>query len=424
MGERPLRITIVGINYSPESTGIAPYTTSLAEGLVANGHRVTVVTGYPHYPKWKVSEGYTGFRMDETVRGVHLNRLRHYVPEAPSNVRRGLMEFSFGIRSVTTSWSKPDVVLFASPALIATYVGLLRARVGRKRTVLWVQDLYSRGAVETKSTSGIVARLLSVLETHAFTMADRIVAIHEVFSRQIRESSGLPASRVEVIRNWTHLVDSAQMATRADVRSSMGWREDEIVVLHAGNMGVKQGLENVLDAAKLASKNGSSVRFVLLGDGSQSERLKLLGAGIPNVMFVDPVEDDAFQNVLKAADILLVNELPGIAAMSVPSKLTSYFNSSRPVLAATDAGSATALEIDCSGGGIRVDAGKPDQLLAGVERLGQDKGLATRLGNDGLRFRKEYLEAGGAVRRFEQLLTSIAGAPRRPARVRGHNISS
>lgn len=415
MSGRRLRITVIGVNYAPEASGNAPYTTALAEGLAARGHRVTVLTGYPHYPQWRVRDGYTGSSMEETIGGVTVKRLRHYVPSHPTNLRRALMELSFGLRTVACGWGNPDVVLFVSPALISTACGLVRARLGRTRSAVWVQDLYSLGAVETGTTPGAVARVLAALESRTLSMAHRTVAIHERFRRHICSRFGVPAARVEVVRNWTHLDDGAPLPEVDAVRRSMGWAEDDIVVLHAGNMGVKQGLENVVKAASLASAHDSPVRFVLLGDGNQATKLNALGGSVPRLSFADPVDDGAFQGVLAAADILLVNELPGVAGMSVPSKLTSYFNSGRPVLAATDAGSTTACELEESGGGLRVEAGEPGQLLEAAERLGRDPELGERLGDAGLAYRRDNLEAAGAVARFEELLATLASGEPAPA---------
>jgi hypothetical protein len=52
MTAEPLNFVIVGINYAPEITGCAPYNTDLAEKLASAGHKVTVITGLPHYPEW------------------------------------------------------------------------------------------------------------------------------------------------------------------------------------------------------------------------------------------------------------------------------------------------------------------------------------------------------------------------------------
>src|SRR5690606_33378551 len=137
----------------------------------------------------------------------------------------------------------------------------------------------------------------------------------------------------------------------------------ELVVLHAGNQGAKQGLENVVEAARAADAQGAPVRFVLLGDGSRRAALQAAASGIRSIQLVDPLPEDRFPAALAAADVLLVNELAGLAEMSVPSKLTSYFDAGRAVLAATSAGSTTAHEIQASGAGVRVDAEDPQALL-------------------------------------------------------------
>lgn len=52
-----LDVLVLGMHYPPEHTGNAPYTTGMVGALHAAGHRVRVVTGYPHYPAWEVTAG-------------------------------------------------------------------------------------------------------------------------------------------------------------------------------------------------------------------------------------------------------------------------------------------------------------------------------------------------------------------------------
>ncbi|WP_260502448.1 glycosyltransferase [Rhodococcus aetherivorans] len=75
-----VRIAILGINFAPEPTGIAPYTTLLASGLAARGHEVEVLTGFPHYPQWKRLDGGFRFRSDEIEDRVRIRRFGHHVP--------------------------------------------------------------------------------------------------------------------------------------------------------------------------------------------------------------------------------------------------------------------------------------------------------------------------------------------------------
>lgn len=401
---------MLGLNYSPEPTGNAPYTASLAEGLSAAGHDVHVVAGYPHYPEWKLRDEYRGWRHTEIINGVVVKRLRHRIPRAPNALSRMHMELSFGARLLFTRWEKPDVVIVVSPALFASALAILRVRVSPNRPIvaIWVQDLYSRGVAETGG-GGMLAWIATLVEATILKSADGVVAIHERFKSHMVDSLGVAAGCVSVIRNWTHLEKSPTSGLDA-MRTKFGWAPQDIVVLHAGNMGKKQGLENVLDAARLAQKRGSRVRFILMGDGNQRRTLEAMATGLDHLTFLPPLPEDEFLTALAAADILLVNELPGMKDMAVPSKLTSYFNAGRPVIAATDENSVTAMEIQASHGGLRVDAADPEALLTAAERIGCDLKAAGALGEAGLRFRHEMLSEEAALGHYDEFVSRLASS--------------
>ena len=181
-----------------------------------------------------------------------------------------------------------------------------------------------------------------------------------------------------------------------------------MVILHAGNMGYKQGLENVVAAAELAGKTQRRARFVLLGDGNQRAALQARAVGVETLQFLPPLDEHDFPAALGAADVLLVNERPGVAQMSVPSKLTSYFSSGRPILAATDADGLTACELTASGAGICVPADRPDLLLSEALRLGRDQQLGERLGEAGRRYCDELLSQDSALDRYEKWIVDLA----------------
>lgn len=404
-----LRIAIIGLNYTPEPTGNAPYTARLAEALVSAGHEVRVVTGYPHYPEWRINSAYTGWTRHEVINEVAVKRLRHFVPQKPQALARMLMEFSFGTRAALANWGNADVVVLVSPALFSSALAIVRARMSPRRPAIavWVQDIYSRGVVETKSGSKLAAGAMVKVESLILRAADGVIAIHERFQDYLVTTLGVARADTRVIRNWTHLPESPTAGIE-EMRTRLGWLRDEIIVLHAGNMGKKQGLDNVIHAARLAQDRGSTVRFVLMGDGNQRKYLESQSSDIRNLDFVDPLPEHDFQTALAAADILLVNELPGLRDMAVPSKLTSYFNAGVPVIAATDEGSVTASEIAASSGGIRVDAADPVSLLNAAEELGTKPELARSLGKSGLQFRHETLSEASAIAQYDEFITSLA----------------
>ncbi|RLP68703.1 glycosyltransferase WbuB [Mycetocola manganoxydans] len=402
-----MRVTIVGLNYAPEPTGIAPYTAGLAEGLVARGHAVHVVTAYPHYPQWEIAAGYTGRTHEEELDGVSVLRVKPYVPRKLTSLKRLLMELHFGIRAVFSPWEAPDVVILVTPALFATRIVALRARLARTPTCVWVQDIYSLGIAETGAGSR-AARAVALIERSTLRAATRVVVIHDRFRRYLSANLGVEQSAVDVVRNWSH-IDTDALRHDATIRARFGWEPDDIIVLHAGNMGAKQGLLNVVRASQLADERGSRVRFVLLGDGNMREALEAEG---PNsrLQFLDPLPDGAFEAALASADILLVNELPGLTEMSVPSKLTSYFATGLPVIGSVDEDSTTAEELRSAGAGPIVDPTRPIDLLLAAEDLAADPERAARHGRSAQEYRVEMLTADSSISSFAAILFELAAS--------------
>ena len=113
-----MRICVVSINYEPEESGIAPYTTGMAVGLAARGHDVEVLTGLPHYPEWRVNPAYRGLSgTAKAMDGVVVRRFAHYVPANPTTRSRVIFETTFGARVASARWDKPELVLTVSPSV-------------------------------------------------------------------------------------------------------------------------------------------------------------------------------------------------------------------------------------------------------------------------------------------------------------------
>lgn len=403
-------MSILSLHFPPEETGNAPYIGALAVGLSAGAHRVTAYVAHPHYPEWKVRAGYGQWRSTETIDGVTVHRLRHFVPRPPRGLRRLLSELSFGLRLLPSRLSSDSVVVAVSPALFATALAVLRIRLTpwRPSLVVWVQDIYTLGLVETKQGGDFSAIITRFVERFVLRAADRVVAIHPRFAEYLIENLGIKSKRITVIRNWTHL-RPAPAISRRDARAALGWPADVLLAVHTGNMGKKQGLENVVEAARLADERRAPIKFVLVGDGSERTRLEQLAQEIERIEFVDPLNETDYRCALAAADCLLVNELPGVATMAVPSKLTSYFDATRPILAATDAKGIAAEEIEKASAGVAVPAGDPQALLEMALQLSEDSERAAACGAAGRRYCRELLTADAAIAAFESVVREVAG---------------
>ena len=403
------RILLVGINSRPETTGIAPYTSYLAEHFVKSGHEVTVVTGFPHYPAWRLEPGERRMRAEENRNGVRVLRRRHYVPRTQSALRRAAYEGTFLIHGMLSRPRRPDVVFGVIPSLsgglLARYFA---ARAGVSYALIF-QDMMAPAARQSGIGGGVrVAGVTAALERWAAGKARTVAIAAETFRPYLTEM-GVSDDRIVDFPNWAHL--GRPTTDRATTRKRLGWPEDCTIVLHAGNMGLKQGLDQVVEAARRSEALGTPAVFVLMGDGSQRRALQARAEGVGCLQFLPFQPEDEVPNVLNAADVLLVSERPTVIDMSLPSKLTSYFAAGRPIVAAVPPAGSTAREIMRSGAGVIVPIANPDDLNAAVQGLKSDPARAAQLGAAGLRYAAAALDLATARQRMDDLLGRTLPAP-------------
>lgn len=399
---RRSRLLVVGLNYAPELTGIAPYTAAMAQGL-SRDHDVQVLTTHPHYPHWRLGEGGRVWRADEGDSSLRVTRLRHYVPGNPTGATRILSEASFAARVALSRVRRPDAIVCVSPALLSVAASRLLARRWRVPLGVVVQDLYGRAFEELDVFGGRLNHSAHRLERGLLTSATGLASIHRRMAETLVDSYGVSGAAITTIPNWAFV--AAPTGDRAVTRRERGWAEDETIALHGGNMGAKQGLEHLLEAARRARETHPRLRFVLAGDGNQRQTLQKLSDGLTNVSFIDPMQGDLYMNLLAAADVLVLNETPGLREACAPSKLTSYFAAGRPVVAATVDGSAAAMEIEASGAGVVVPPGDPLRLIEAIDDIQLDGGapFAAR----GVEYARTRLSEEAALEAYRTWVASL-----------------
>ncbi len=407
------RITIVGINYAPETTGIAPYTTALARALDAAGAHVHVVTGLPHYPQWAVSDARyaKGSIFRERDGNIEITRCRHFVPAKPDLLGRLRMEATFLARAVRIVGKKDsDLILTVTPSLAGLAAGVLGRR-GRPVGSI-VHDLTGNAAQETGSAKAGVGSAISWAEHALLRRCRRVGVIATEFGSDLA-AAGVEAEALVDVPNFTHIEPAAECTAAA--RSRLGWDADRFTVVHTGNMGAKQGLLSVVAAADLAAAEHLDVDFVLMGDGNQREALEAAAQGVPRLRIVPLVSAADYPLVLAAADVLLVNELPGVRQMSLPSKLTSYAAAGKPILAAVDPAGITGKFLRDTRLGHVVPSGDAQALLQAVRTLSNDSHLTGDLADASTRVFHSHYDRASAYRRYVDFAVSVAGLPAIPA---------
>jgi putative colanic acid biosynthesis glycosyltransferase WcaI len=402
------KILITTNYYWPEDAGSAPYLTGLAEHL-SEGNEVLVATTFAHYPEWRsTARGRLG--ATETHKGVRIRRRWTYVPRRQSAAHRAAYELamlSMGLTALPWRW-KPDVVIGTCPSLSGGALAATAARRHRVPYALVFQDLMGLAAQQSGVSGGArVAGAVRAAELRLAAGATRVGVIAEGFRRYL-EAGGIPPEKIDRLRNWTRRTEPPE--GRDETRRRFGWADSDFVCVHGGNMGQKQGLDNLLETAALLPRDGIRIAFV--GDGNDRPRLEEIARtrGLTNVDFIAMQGPGDWEETMQASDLLLVNQRASVMDMSLPSKLTSYFASGKPVLAAVSADSETAYEIESATAGLVVPPAEPAMFADAIVALRDDPGRAEALAAGGREYAASKLERQNALLEYDRFVERVLAA--------------
>ncbi|WP_250465403.1 MULTISPECIES: glycosyltransferase WbuB [unclassified Caballeronia] len=408
-----MRILIYGLNYAPELTGTGKYTAEMAEALAAGGHEVRVVCAPPYYPEWKVGEGYRSWlHRIESRKGVRVWRAPLWVPKKPSGAKRMLHLASFALASMPAlaahvAW-RPHIVMSIAPSLANAPGALALARLTGARSWLHIQDFEVDAAFDLGLLKNARASRMALgFERWLMKHFDVVSSISDkMVDRAVRK--GVELTRVFHLPNWVDTGAIFPLDRPSEFRRELGIGEHTGVVLYSGNMGAKQGLEVLADAAAaLASRD--DIVFVFCGNGATKAELQKRCAGLKNTRFMclQPVE--RLNELLNLADVHVLPQRGDVADLVMPSKLTGMFASSRAVIAMAHGG--TELYEAVNGRGVVIKPESAKDLTDAIEMLIGDPELRASHGEQGRLFAQERLSPASVFARLEDRLISLIGKP-------------
>jgi len=322
-----MKILVCGMNYAPELTGIGKYSGEMAEWLARQGHEVRFVAAPPYYPEWKVHAGYSpmSYRYEE-INGVGVWRCPVYVPGRPSGFKRIVHLLSFALSSLPVMlrhacW-RPDVVVTIEPPLFCAPASWLTARLSGAQCWLHVQDFevdaaFALGLLSSARVRGLVL----FLESWLMRRFDRVSSISGSMVRRLTERR-VDSTQAVLFQNWSDLETIKHDASGAAAfRRKHHIAEQTFLALYSGNMGEKQGLEMVLQAAE--SLQHEDILFVLCGEGAARNTLMARAENMRNVLFLDLQPLHELPAMLSAANVHLIVQKADAADLVMPSKLTN-----------------------------------------------------------------------------------------------------
>lgn len=354
--------------YTPEhSTGTRHW--SLARRLVELGHHVTIVSSsFFHTARRETRLAGAETHKREVIDGVDYLWLRAPAYGGNSLGRLwNMLAFAWRVwrQCGATDIEPPDVVIGSSPQLFAAWSAERLARRHGVPYVLEIRDLWPESFVSlghmTQWHPLVLA--LSFLERLLYRRASRILSLLPNAADYIVQHGG-NADKIEWLPNG---IDFSLVPPSAPAPTN-----DQFTLVFAGSHGAANGLDQLLDAAKLLQgrDTGDCIRLQLVGDGPEKPRLqqRTVTEEIRNVDFLPPVPKQQIYNVLAAADacLMLLEDSPVFRWGISPNKLFDYMASSRPVVFSV---STNFNPISEAKAGITVRPGDVDALADGIEQM-------------------------------------------------------
>lgn len=377
-----MKVILWGINYAPESIGIAPFNQDLCEFLARRGQEVSAVTSFPYYPHWRKEPGDRGqWHRAEQVGGVKVHRCWCYVPAKVTSLRRMAHELSFGLSSFVHLLLQPraEVYVVVSPPLGLGFFAWVLTTLKRSRFVFHVQDLQPDAAVGLGMLrSGALVRVLYALERLAYAKAARVSGISGGMMTAFREK-GVPAAKRVLLPNWLRSETAVPSLTidREEARRFFDVPGDTLLAVYAGNLGRKQSLEILIEAAALLRPvppaPAAKVRVLIAGDGAARPGLEACLRAHPGAAVdLRPLLSDAdYGRLLRAADVALITQAPGTGRVFFPSKLLSVLAAGLPVVAVADDDSELSAAVRAGGFGCTVRPGDKAGLAEILRELSE-----------------------------------------------------
>ena len=407
-----MNVLIVGLNYAPEPVGIGPYTTGMAQALAAAGHGVTVVCGKAYYPRWELHAEHRAPGVLRAIEyGVTVVRVPHYIPTKPSGAKRLVHHLTFMLRAIPAALraarhNRPDVVICIAPSLISVVAARLVARRTGARLWLHIQDFEVEAAFATGllRDGGVMARLARGFERWSFA-ATRISSISPQMCARL-VAGGVAPERVIEFRNWAD-IDTIRPMTGPSAYAGEFGITTPYVALYSGNIGNKQGIEILIDVARLLAHR-TDLTFVIAGEGALLAQLVAAAQGLANVRFEPLQPRERLTELLGLATLHLLPQLAGAADLVLPSKLTNMLASGRPVVATASAG--TGLAHECEGCGLVTEPGDAPAMAAAIEALLDDPEARARFGAEARLRAEERWSRVAILDRFETALRACVVA--------------
>jgi colanic acid biosynthesis glycosyl transferase WcaI len=363
-------ILMLGINFSPELTGIGKYSGEMINWMADNGNKCTVVTTFPYYPTWSVQKPYSGkfYKREVSKHGkLEVYRCPIYVPAKPSGGKRVLHDATFFLSSFFVIFmllfrKRHDYIICMAPPFHIGFLGLFYRFFKGGELVYHIHDMQIEAARDFEIIkSDTVFRLLFWLERFILRHTNHLSTISVGMVQKVKAKI---SRDILLFPNWVDTELFAPLQNRAVLKQDWGFKPEDKLVCYSGSIGEKQGLESLIKIAKETEKE-THIKYLICGNGPYRQRLMEMAAeqGLVNMSFMDLQPLDTFNSFLNMTDVHLVLQKKGANDLMMPSKLTTIWSAGGLALVTAQPGTTLHTAINKHNMAVVIDC-EDDELLA------------------------------------------------------------
>jgi len=374
-------ITLIGLNFYPESTAIGLYSTQLAQYLEDHNIQLDVITAFPYYPQWKIASDYQDkpSYLKEELGTINLYRYKQYVPANPTFFKRIIHILSFTWGSFWNLWKikECDIVISIVPFTSATLLGYIQKKRFKAKSWIHIQDFEFDAAFQSGLTKsgeqkgGVVYRFLMWIEKSLFSKADKVSTISHTMIEKLKKKTTAPTY---FLPNW---IDEKQI-NPAFAKAHPYLTSQKFKILYSGNIGDKQDWDFFLKFAKAIDEK--QFEIIIVGDGSKRVWLEEEIKSYSGITLYPPVPYEELSDLLCSADVHILFQKPEVVDTVMPSKILGMMASAKPSIITGHPQSEVATSMSLSQGGYYSSEKEVHTVINQLDALANSPEVSKKMG--------------------------------------------
>jgi len=394
--------------FAPEIGAGAVRAMNIAKCLLKLGHEVQVISEIPNYPDGDVPEKYRHKLLwKERLEGIDVVRSYVHASDRNSFFKKLSFYLSFMVSSSICGLKclRADLIIATSPPPTVGVSGYLISKMRKTRLLLDIRDIWPDSIAEVGSLSktSLFYYALKKIERFLYSKADIISVAVQGLEKRVKERTSTTVCHLPNTVN----MDSFKTKHSAETTKKNLGVAEKFVVLYAGNHGLAQGLEFVMQSA-FELKRFKDILFLFVGEGvkkaelmTQTDRL-----GLTNIIFLGKRSHKEMPDVISVSDVCLVPlKKSDLFLNALPSKMFEYMALKKPVIVSIK-GEAEELLKDANAG-ISIKPENSGELYDAILKLYNDRTLCRFFGENGYRYIKKFYSQQNQLVSCRKLLKRI-----------------